>query len=188
MFFTTSIAVQPLPVASHSSRAFSCLALGDHQRWRSNVRNPVAGPDRRLRRSSGRVAFEPRASRPLTAAEQRWLLDQMSRRVSVQGAAANPAVGPRGTAAMMMGRPSAQTAVAPVTSLPATGHELASSAASSVVPGAGAAPVAPGTAGENATSGRGETRMELGVMATKYRAFFACASHARDTSTDGQLS
>jgi hypothetical protein len=90
----------------------------------------------------------------------------------------------------MIGRPSAQTAVAPVTRLPATGRALVPSAASAVVPGAEAAPAVPepGPAGESATSIRGDPRAALGAAATKYRAFFACASHARDTSTEEQPS
>jgi len=158
------------------------------------VRNPVAGPDRRLRRRSAGVACPPRASRPLTAAERSWLLAQMGRGVSDPGATALPAVEPKG-GLEMIGRPSAQAAVVPLARSQATGRALVQSAAPAAVPPAGvpaaaplAAAIVPAAAAVRATRSAGEPRASPLRTAAKYRTVFACASHAQDTSTEEQRS
>jgi len=135
----------------------------------------------------------PRASRPLTAAERNWLHTQMGREVLDPGASALPAVEPRETS-KMIGRPSAQAAVAPVTRLQATGQATVSSAASAAVPPAVPPVVAsraarvPATAGEIRARGRGDPRASPGGPPSKYRTVFACASHAEDTPSKEQCS
>lgn len=86
----------------------------------------------------------------------------------------------------MIGRPSAQAAVAPVTRSEASGRVPVPIAASAAVPAA-EAPLAartPATPGEKAIRSRGDPRASPGVTAAKYRKVFACASHARDAPTE----
>lgn len=90
----------------------------------------------------------------------------------------------------MIGRPSAQAAVVPVTRSEASGRVPVPIAASAAVPGVVSPPAArdPAAPSGKPSHSRGDPRASPGITPAKYRKVFACASHARDAPTEEQRS
>lgn len=180
-----------LPAASCSLRAFSCSRcslLTDRLR-RTCMGSTRAGRDRGLRRDAG--SRDARA-RGLSATEQSWLINQITRRTA-ERAAAGPAAKVRETALMIGRNPGTQGTVVPAARAPRAPNPLPADPAkpaTNVVHGPPAADVPARAEPPSATPdppavARSARRAAPRADVSPYRAVFACARNAQDAPEQG---